>query len=263
MPGEYDVVSKVLLLESTGLVARTLFGGEVAEWLSAELPNVRNPRADAVVRRVDGQIAHVELQAKNDPEMAERMFDYYGALRRRFKRDVPQTLLYLGPEQLRMPHRIIEPRLHYEYRLIDIREFSGEDLIASADIADNLLAVLTDAGRDKVIRRVLERIEAAQRPVKEQAAQAFMILSKLRGHTGEFSKEIPMLDIKELLRDDEMVLEIAAERAAKTLARQLERRFGPNPEWVTERLASATEEQLTRWEDRFATASSRAEVFLD
>ncbi|MBM3757958.1 MAG: hypothetical protein FJW38_28745, partial [Acidobacteria bacterium] len=154
MPGEYDVVSKVLLLESNGLVARTLFGGEVAEWLSAELPNVRNPRADAVVRRVDGQIAHVELQAKNDPETAERMFDYYGALRHRFKRDVPQTVLYLGPEQLRMPHRIIEPRLYYEYRLIDIREFSGEELIASPDIADNLLAVLTDAGRDKVIRRV-------------------------------------------------------------------------------------------------------------
>jgi len=72
-----------------------------------------------------------------------------------------------------------------------------------------------------------------------------------------------MLDIKELLRDDEMVLEIAAERAAKTLARQLERRFGPNPDWVADRLASATEEQLTRWEDRFATATSRAEVFLD
>ncbi|MBM3755684.1 MAG: hypothetical protein FJW38_17075 [Acidobacteria bacterium] len=118
-----------------------------------------------------------------------------------------------------------------------------------------------------MIRRVHERIEAAKRPVQEQAAQAFMILSKLRGHTGELSKEIPMLDIKELLRDDEMVLEIAEERAfnraARTLARQLERRFGPNPEWVTERLASATEEHLTQWEDRIVTASSRAEVFLD
>ena len=76
-----------------------------------------------------------------------------------------------------------------------------------------------------------------------------------------------MLDIKELLRDDEMVLEIADERASKraarTLARQLERRFGPNPAWVTDRLESANEEQITRWEDRFATATSRAEVFLD
>lgn len=267
MAEEYDVVSKTLLLRSTGLVARKLFGGEVAEWLSNELPNVRNPRADAVVRRVDGKIAHVELQAKNDPEMAERMFDYYGALRRRFKCNVPQAVLYLGPDAIRMPHQIIEPNLHYQYRLMDIREFDGEELLASGDLGDNILAVLTDADRERVIRRVFERIDAASRPVKDEAAQAFVILSKLRGHKGEFSKEIPMLDIKELLKDDEIVLEIAEERAVKRagqmLARLLAQRFGPNPQWVTERIAGATDEQLTLWGDRVLTASSRAAVFLD
>ncbi len=55
-----------------------------------------------------------------------------------------------------------------------------------------------------------------------------------------------MIDIKELLQDDETVMEIAEERAmmraGRPPARQLERRFGPNPQWIIERLSTASEQ---------------------
>ncbi len=64
---------------------------------------------------------------------------------------------------------------------MDIREFDGEELIASADLGDNILAVLADAGKQRVIRRVAERLVPVPQPVQDEARQAFLILSKLRG----------------------------------------------------------------------------------
>ena len=43
--------------------------------------------------------------------------------------------------------------------------------------------------------------------------------------------------------------------------RQLQRRFGPLPEWVEERLQGAGEAQLERWAERLLEAPTLAEVF--
>ncbi|MGI5860950.1 MAG: Rpn family recombination-promoting nuclease/putative transposase [Myxococcales bacterium] len=52
-----------------------------------------------------------------------------------------------------------------------------------------------------------------------------------------------------------------AEGMAATLLRLLERRFGPLPEEVRERAATASVSQLERWIDRSVDASSLSEVF--
>ena len=46
----------------------------------------------------------------------------------------------------------------------------------------------------------------------------------------------------------------------ETLTRLLTRRFGPLPEWVAERLASASVEQLEAWFDSGVDAATLAEV---
>jgi hypothetical protein len=50
---------------------------------------------------------------------------------------------------------------------------------------------------------------------------------------------------------------------AESLLRLLRRRFGPIPDGVAERLASATSQDLDRWTDRVLDASTLAELFAD
>jgi hypothetical protein len=47
------------------------------------------------------------------------------------------------------------------------------------------------------------------------------------------------------------------------LKRQLQRRFGPLPEWVSEKLAQADQTSLETWADRVLDAGSLEEVFTD
>jgi flagellar biosynthesis/type III secretory pathway protein FliH len=48
---------------------------------------------------------------------------------------------------------------------------------------------------------------------------------------------------------------------AKLVALQLKLRFGPVPDWTQERLASATEDQLTQWASAILTAKSIGDLF--
>ncbi|MCB0842231.1 MAG: hypothetical protein KDE26_03080, partial [Bacteroidetes bacterium] len=41
-------------------------------------------------------ILHIELQVANDPIMVERMLEYYGIIRRKYRLPVLQYVLYLG-----------------------------------------------------------------------------------------------------------------------------------------------------------------------
>ncbi|MBF0144772.1 MAG: DUF4351 domain-containing protein [Magnetococcales bacterium] len=50
---------------------------------------------------------------------------------------------------------------------------------------------------------------------------------------------------------------------AAMLMRQLQRRFGPIPEWVNEKMATADLTSLEEWSLRFVDAQSLNEVFLD
>ncbi len=70
MAQHYDVSLKLLFQRSQGVVARTLFGGPVAEWLNVELPKVQNPRADLLARGKDGTLRHLELEVGNTRHLA-------------------------------------------------------------------------------------------------------------------------------------------------------------------------------------------------
>ena len=60
---------------------------------------------------------------------------------------------------------------------------------------------------------------------------------------------------------EEGLEEGARQGMAKGLSRQITRRFGPPPDWVTQRLAQASTAQLDTWLDRILDARSLQEVF--
>lgn len=53
------------------------------------------------------------------------------------------------------------------------------------------------------------------------------------------------------------------EKAASMLTRQLQRRFGVVPEWVSERISKAEPPSLEEWSLRFVDAQSLDDIFSD
>ena len=59
----------------------------------------------------------------------------------------------------------------------------------------------------------------------------------------------------------EGLVEGRVEGESRLLKRLLERRFGPLPQWVSERLGSAKEEELETWSEALLTAPTLEAVF--
>lgn len=141
MAHRYDVSLKALFLrEGDGIMRRLLFGGKVTEHLATEQPQIFNHRADMVVRTEDGSLHQVEFQTSNETGFAVRMLEYYAYLVRVHKQHIVQTVLYLGPEPLRLDRTYTSPSMDFRFEIVNLREFEAEPLLASEDWADNALA---------------------------------------------------------------------------------------------------------------------------
>jgi hypothetical protein len=99
---------------------------------------------DLLGETATGELVHIELQSTNDPDMPLRMAEYCLRVRRNFRK---------------FPQQICGPKLSYSYRTVDIRELDGERLLASSEVGDNIVAILTSLpDRRATVRRILERI---------------------------------------------------------------------------------------------------------
>jgi hypothetical protein len=274
----FDTVLKEMFLESPLLVAAELAGSPVREWLNVEFPRTRNARADLLGRLEDGRLLHLELQGQNDSEMEWRLLDYYGLIRRQTGESPFQVVLYAGEEPLRMRDRIAERGLRFRYRLVDMREFEAEKLLASESISDNMMAILCRLqDRRDVVRRILARIDRIEGGRREDMLARLLVLSGLRGMEPVVLKESSVMALvidpmknsvlrkwyEEAFAKGHTEGHIAGHTAGHIAAirKVLERRFGPLPGWVLERLASATSDQQERWLMRVLDAASLDDVF--
>jgi hypothetical protein len=130
------------------------------------------------------------------------------------------------------------------------------DKSVSADtmrvVVESLMAWLTQPGQDSLRRAFTTYILRVLLPARAPGItlpQAGNLL-ELRTMLAE-----TVLDWKRQWLEEGMA-KGKAEGKAETLARQLTRRFGPLPEWVPERLAVASVEQLDLWADRVLDAAS-------
>ena len=276
MAQRIDVSLKSLFRhEGDGIIRRLLFGGKVTEHLATEQPLVSNRRADAVVRIEDGSLHHVELQSDNEAGFGVRMLGYYVYFVRAHNQHVFQTVLFVGREPLRLETGYSSPSLNFEFQIINVREMDAGPLMASDDWADNALALLAKGDREKALDMALIRLRAMKSEDRAWASATLLVLSGILGieeTVHERMKEAGMIDLMEnkvlaplILKQIEM-----GEQRGRSEGRQegrqeaiqgllhelLTKKFGSLPPWATQRLQTATAEDLHSWTMRVFHATT-------
>jgi hypothetical protein len=176
---EYDVTLKRILTRPGSALLVALTGSPSLRWLNVELPKVNNRRLDLLGERPDRELFGIEFQSRNEKHFPFRMGAYLFGAAEQYGRLPRQIVLYVGEARLRMKNRIETPDLSYRFHLVDIRDLDGEALLASPNLGDNVLAILTRLGDQRdTVRRILERI--ARGPVGERG-EALAELSIVAG----------------------------------------------------------------------------------
>jgi predicted transposase YdaD len=278
---EFDVVLKLLLQHSKQILPQ-LAGITVVSWLPTELPRVQNRRLDLLGQASDGTLVQLECQSTNDPAMPLRMAEYSLAVYRLHGRFPLQLVLYIGREPARMADRLQGPFGSFQYTLVDLREVDSAPLLASAEPSDNVLGILTRLAEPQravahLVRRVAEEREPEQRTFY---LEALLLLAGLRGlekQVEEEAKRVPVLyDIlenkvlgREYLRGRQEGLQEGLQEGRQEgrqegermlLRRQMEKRFGPVPEWASQRLAQLSEHDLGELSLRLFEAQTLEEL---
>jgi hypothetical protein len=272
MAKSYDVSLKTLFLhDGDGVIRRRLFGARVTEHLATEQPQVLNNRADWVVRTEDGLLHQVEFQTANESGFGLRMFEYYAYLHSAHKQHVVQTVLYLGREPQRLETGYSTPSMDFRFEIVNLREYDADLLLASDDWADIALALLAKGDREKVLGVAVSRLRRMGREERAWASGTIILLSGILGiedTVNERMKEAGMIDLMENKVVGPMILQ--AEQKGRSEGRQegmqgllldlLTERFGPLPEWATDRLRTASSEELHAWAKRVLHSASLADT---
>ncbi len=278
MAQHYDVTLKLLLQEPAGRAIQLATGLSVSTWLNVELPKIANPRVDLLGQTDDGSLLHLELQVGNDVEMPQRMAEYALAIYRNFGKFARQIVLYAGEPELRMETSLQGPGFSFRYEVINLRDLDGETLLASDNLGDNVLAIVTRL-RDQqtAIEEILRKISSRDETRREQAIEQLLILAGLRGL--EEAVEEAMLKMATLndiimsnkvlgreykrgLEEGELKGELKGEREGelKLVRRLIEKRFGAIPEWADERLNNRPTEDLEELSVRLLDAETLEEL---
>jgi hypothetical protein len=271
---KYDSTLKTLFATAARGLVRTLTGSTVTSWLNVELPRVNVPRMDLLGRLSNGALCNIEFQTTNDARLPERAAMYYLQARIIHREHVGQIVLYLGEEPLRMPNSIDTPAMHFQFRLIDIRELDGDEMAASGDLGDLILSVLARVrSRPEAIRRVLDGIVKLKGKERELALEQLLIVAELRKLEPEVTEVVKthmpfIVDMSENrifrqryekgLAEGEARGEVKGE--AKVIGRLLAKRFGRLPAWARKRLQTAGTEQLDSWTLKLLDAGTLEEV---
>ena len=241
---EYDSTLKLLLQGSAPETLRALTGTAVKRWLNVELPKVQSPRIDLLGETTDRRLIHIELQSTNDRQTPLRMAEYCLTIHRRFGRFARQIVVYVGKRKLSMAAELSGPGVRFRYDLVNLREVDSGNLLASSEVSDNVVGLLGRRIGTAALRRVLGRIAGMEVDQRIFYLQTLFAVAGLRGWEEVLEREaktVPVfIDIMENkvlgrerrkgLLDGEMTI----------LRIQLEKKFGPIPDWAEERLSKAT-----------------------
>lgn len=264
---EYDITLKSLNAEGGPDVLNALAGGgRVEEWLNVELPRVRNPRVDLLARMTSGRLAHIELDSSNDIT-PERMLEYLSGIWARMGKVPRQIVIYVGNRPLRIRPGHKEEGLSLRYEVIDFRELDGEAMLRSESIAVNILSILAALNKpEEAVRRIMMRIARLEQP--EQRADALrklFILAGVRSLASRVEEERNKMPITmDIMEHDVLgpkIRKAQLEGEAHFARLQLEKRFGPLPEWAEERLGKCTVEEMDRIAVRILEVESLEQLF--
>jgi DNA-binding FrmR family transcriptional regulator len=267
---EYDVALKNILTRPGSSVLAQLTGASSLRWLNVEAPKVGNRRVDLLGELPDGNLVHIELQSRNEKDFPLRMAEYLFGIRRQYGRLPRQVVLYVGEAPLRMRDRIEGPDVSVRFHLVDIRDLDGEQLLASANMGDNVLAVLTRIGGQLTgVRRALERIATGPAGQRDDALAELFIIAGLRRMEDEARREATKMPVLNDIMDNKVVgpllrqgrAEGRIEGQLEILRSQIEKRFGRIPPAVAQRIAALKPAQLKRVALRLLDAQRIEDLF--
>ena len=280
---DYDVTLKHGLTQPGSALLAALTSSVIpvepgVRWLNVELPKVSNPRVDLLGALPDGRLLHFEFQSRNQKDLVRRMGEYLFAIWRKHGRIPAQIVLYVGEEPMRMEKAVREEGLDFRFHMVDVRELDGEALLASPNLSDNVVAVLTGLGDEPgTVRRILERIVAAPVGERSSALMELSILAGLRKLTGEVKQEAMKMPVTEDILDNEIFgvpfrqgraegrvegrVEGLVEGLLELLLDQIENRFGAVPPGFRTRLAALNPAQLRAAGLRLLNAASIEDLF--
>ena len=177
-----------------------------------------------------------------------------------------------------MDDRIEGPDVSVRFHLLDIRELDGEQLLGSANMGDNVLAVLTSLGEQpRAVHRILERIAAGPPGERDQVLAELLILARLRRLSVEVIRETEKMPILEDIMDHDVIgpllrqgraegrlegrQEGRVEGQVEILLSQIQKRFGRVSPAVAQRIAALKPAQLKRVGLRLLDAQQIEDLF--
>jgi hypothetical protein len=202
------------------------------------------------------------------------MAEYLFGIRRKYGKLPRQVALYVGGAPLRMRDRFEGPGVSVRFLLVDIRDLDGEQLLASANMGDNVLAILTRiGGRMAGARRALERIAAGPAGQRDDALAELFIIAGLRRMEDEARREATKMPVLNDIMDNKVIgpairqgraegrLEGRIEGQLEMLTSQIQKRFGRIPPAISQRIAALKPAQLKRVALRLLDAQRIEDLF--
>lgn len=211
----------------------------------------------------EGELIHIELQSRNDKDFPLRMGEYSFAVALRHGRIPRQVALYVGSDPLRMNNEVAGYNWAYRFHLADIRDVDGENLLASANPGDNVIAILTRfGGEPNAVRRILDRIAAALPEDRDEALAELAILAGLRRLAAEVKREARKMPIQEDIMDHETIGPLMLRAQMEIVLGQIEERFGPVSPDIRKQLAELTPSDLKTASRRLVKAERIEDLFV-
>ena len=178
---------------------------------------------------------------------------------------------------MNMPSELHGEDISIRYRLVDIRDLDGEELLASENLGDNVIAILTRLRDHRgAIRRIVTKVAQLPESQRHVAAQQLVILAGLRRLGPIVNEEVRKMPIIVDLMENDIIgpairkglekgLEQGLEqgrvegRAAgeqQLLRRMIEKRFGTIPDWANAKLTSMSIGEIEALGERIFDATS-------
>ncbi len=186
----YDRTLRELFQTVPKTLIKLLVGKEIKEVLETSFPKVEERRVDLLTRLEDDTLFHLEIQSINDPLMPKRMLKYASLIYESYNEFPNQMVLYVGDRNIKIPSKIKEKNLRYNYEVKDIREFDCSILIESDDIADNIIAVLCNIKNiDRFFSRLREKLLRLDNQKREDYLRKLFYLLRLRPEISELYRQ--------------------------------------------------------------------------
>jgi hypothetical protein len=243
--------------------------------------------ADKLVKvwQRDGQemwvLVHVEIQAGQETDFAERMFVYYYRLFDRYRLPLA-SLVVLADDRPkwrpdRYERRLWGCELALKFPVVKLLDYQGQLAELEADpnpfalaTAAHLLAQATQkdpqqrlAGKLALTRRLYQRGWTKQE-VLDLYEFIDWLLALPEALEDAFLDEIHDLEESTKMRYISSAERIGMKRGEQQiLRRQLRRRFGDPPAWVETKLQEGTPPQLEQWADQLLDADTLEAVFKE